>query len=189
MSFLSYSKNFQGIGDIFLRDPERYLPFVQLLDNVMSKESELSKAQKEMIALYLSSLNGCRYCVDSHSRVLTNLKVDEDLVCSLISDSTDDLGDNLQVVFKFVNKLTLNPGNISKADIEAVRLAGWSDQTIEDTVCIVSTFAFLNRLADGFGLEGSDEHFQQVGGMVAQHGYQPLVKMIKQKVSNSLEEA
>jgi len=183
MSFLSYSKNFQGVGDIFMRDAERYLPFVQLLDNVMSKKSELSKAQKEMIALYSSHLNGCQYCVDSHSCVLTNLKTDEDLVQSLANSSTDKLDDKLRTVFKFANKLTLEPGNINETDIDAIRSAGWSEQTIEDTICVVCTFAFLNRLADGFGLVGSVDHFQQVGGMVAQQGYQPLVKMIQQKVS------
>jgi len=181
MSFLSYSKDFQGVGDIFLRDPARYLPFVQLLDNVMSTESELSKAQKEMIALYSSHLNGCQYCVGSHSCVLTTLETDEELIRSLASNSTGQLDDKLRVVFKFAYKLTLEPGNISESDIDAIRSAGWSDQTIEDTICVVSTFAFLNRLVDGFGIAGSDDHFQQVGGMVAQQGYEPLVKMIQQK--------
>ena len=189
MSFLSYSKDFQGVSDIFLRDPVRYLPFVQLLDNVMSKESELSKAQKEMIALYSSHLNGCHYCVDSHSCVLTSLKTDEDLVHSLVNNSTGVLDDKLRAVFIFANKLTLEPENISETDIDAIRSAGCSDQTIQDTICVVSTFAFLNRLVDGFGLVGSDDHFQQVGNMVAQQGYQPLVNMIQQKASDSLKEA
>ncbi len=155
----------------------------------MSKESELSKAQKEMIALYSSHLNGCHYCVGSHSCVLTNLKTDEDFIRSLANGSTDSMDNKLHAVFKFVNKLTLEPGNISVADIDAVRSAGWSDQTIEDTICVVSTFAFLNRLADGFGLIGSGDHFQQVGGMVAQQGYQPLAKMLQQKAIGALKDA
>ncbi|VAW60172.1 hypothetical protein MNBD_GAMMA11-65 [hydrothermal vent metagenome] len=185
MSFPGYSRDFQGISDVFMRDPERYLPFVQLLDNVMSEVSELSKVQKEMIALYSSHLNGCHYCVDSHSSVLISLKTDENLVRSLANSSIDVLDDKLRAVFKFASKLSLDPGNICDADIVAVRSAGWSDQTIEDTICIVSTFAFLNRLVDGFGLVGSDEHFQQVGGMVSQQGYKPLVKMIQQKIRGS----
>lgn len=36
MSFLSYSKHFQGPADIMLRDPARYLAFAQLLHSVMS---------------------------------------------------------------------------------------------------------------------------------------------------------
>ena len=178
MSYLNYSKNFQGVSDIFLRDTTRYLPFAQLLNNVMSAESELSKAEKEMIALYSSHLNGCHYCVDSHSSVLTKHQIEKDLIQSLSNGSTDGLEDKLLVVFKFTHKLTLDPGEINESDIVVMRSAGWSDQAIEDTICVVSTFAFLNRLVDGFGITGSHNHFQQVGEMVAQQGYQPLVTMI-----------
>ena len=57
MTFLNYSKNFKGVADVFLHNPERYLPFTQLLDAVMSGKSELSHAHKEMIATYSSYLN------------------------------------------------------------------------------------------------------------------------------------
>ncbi|NOX76723.1 MAG: peroxidase-related enzyme [Gammaproteobacteria bacterium] len=186
MSFLSYSKDFQGVGDIFMRDPSRYLPFVQLLDNVMSTKSELSKAQKEMLALYTSHLNGCHYCVDSHSCVVTNMETEADLILSLANGSIKSLDDKVRTVFTFAKKLTLEPESISEADINAMRSAGWSDQSVEDTICVVATFAFLNRLVDGFGIVGAKDHFQQVGEMVAQHGYQPLVKIIQQKTNNSL---
>jgi len=183
MSFLSYSRDFQGVGDIFLRDPARYLPFVQLLDNVMSAESELSKAQREMIALYVSRLNDCHYCVGSHAGVLAGLETDENLVHALANRSIEPLDDKLRAIFKFAHKLALEPGNVNEDDIGTVRSAGWSDQTIEDTICVVSVFAFLNRLVDGFGIAGSNDHFQQVGGMVSQQGYQPLVDMVQQKTS------
>lgn len=181
MSYLSYSESFQGVSDIFLRDTTRYLPFVELLSNVMSAESELSKAEMEMIALYSSRLNDCHYCVDSHASVLTNKQTEKDLIHSLSNGSTKGLDDKLLVIFKFTNKLTLEPAKISESDIDAIRSAGWSDQTIEDTICVVSTFAFLNRLVDGFGITGSANHFQQVGEMVAQQGYQPMVKMLRNK--------
>jgi len=171
MSYLSCSRDFQGVGDIL------YV----LLENVMSTESELSKAQKEMIALYSSRLNDCHYCVSSHSSVLASLATDEEFVRSLANGSTGPLDDKLRAVFRFAHKLTLEPGNISEADTDAMRSAGCSDQTIEDTICVVSTFAFLNRLVDGFGVAGSGDHFEQVGGMVAGQGYQPLIKKMQQK--------
>ncbi|HED18018.1 MAG TPA: hypothetical protein ENI74_00745 [Gammaproteobacteria bacterium] len=181
MSFLAYSKHFQGVADILLRDPVRYLPFAQLLDGIMSTESELTQAQREMIALYSSRLNHCGYCVDSHSCVLTGLGTDETLVNALADGSTEPVDDNLQRLFAFAGKLTLEPGKVSRTDIDAVRAAGWNDQTIEDVIGVVATFAFLNRLVDGFGIEGTDDHFRQVGGMVSQQGYAPLVQMIRQK--------
>ncbi len=181
MSFLAYSKNFQGVADILLRDPARYLPFAQLLDGIMSTESELTQAQREMIALYSSRLNRCGYCVDSHSCVLTGLGTDETLVKALADSSIGSVDDNMQAVLAFAGKLTREPGKITEADIETVRTAGWSDQTIEDVIGVVAIFAFLNRLVDGFGIEGTADHFQQVGGMVSQQGYTPLIQMIQQK--------
>ncbi len=183
MSFLSYAKNFQGVGEIFMRDSKRYLPFVQLLDNVMSCESEMTQAQREMVALYSSAVNSCNYCVGSHSSVLNSLGAQEDHVCSLAEGSLAQVEDRMKEMLSFAQKLAVEPGKVVKADIDTVRAAGWSEQAIEDAICVVSTFAFLNRLVDGFGLEGNDAHFDQVGGMVSQQGYSPLVKMIEQKAS------
>ena len=184
MSFLEYSRDFAGVGDIFLRDPARYLPFVQLLDNIMSAESELTRTQKEMIALYSSRLNGCNYCIGSHSCVLSEMATDEDILLSIADDTMTSLSDKLRAVFKLAKMLTLEPENMHQNDIDDVRSAGWSDQTIEDIICVVSTFAFLNRLVDGFGIEGSSDHFRQVGYMVTHQGYTPLVSMIQKKLAH-----
>jgi len=183
MSFLTYSKNFQGVADILLRDPVRYLPFAQLLDAVMSCESDLSQAQREMIALYSSRLNQCTYCVDSHSSVLASLGTDDILVGALADSSTEPADDSMKPVLAFAGKLALEPGAVREADVDAVRAAGWSDQAVEDIIAVVATFAFLNRLVDGFGIEGTAEHFSQVGGMVAQQGYTPLVQMIRKNAT------
>jgi len=87
-------------------------------------------------------------------------------------------------MFDFVKQLTLKLGNIIETDIEAIRLAGWSDQAIEDVIYVVSTFAFLNRLVDGLGIVGTDEHFQQVGKLVSEHGYKPIAAMVQQKLDS-----
>jgi len=70
---------------------------------------------------------------------------------------------------------------VARADVGALRDAGWSDRTIEDVINIVSLFGFLNRLVDGFGIEGSAEGFAQAGGMIAEHGYGPVVRMVRDK--------
>lgn len=185
MSFLRYSRDFQGVGDIFMRDPKRYLPFVGLLDTLMSADSALSKTQKEMLALYCSQLNGCHYCVDSHRSVLLALETDARRVGALSDNALHLLDDPLRAMFVFAGKLTTEPENIKAEDVEAMRSQGWSDQAIEDTICVVATFAFLNRLVDGIGIIGSAAHFQQVGAMVAQQGYTPLLNMLEQKSRQS----
>jgi len=182
MSNLSYSTNFLGLGDLFFRDPKRYLPIVQLLEAIMSVESELSQAQREAIALYTSQLNHCHYCVSSHRAVLGALEEDAVFIDSVVAGLITNLDNKFQAMLVFAKKLTLEPGKIGTSDTAAVRAAGWSDQAIEDTIGVVSTFCLINRVVDGIGLPGSDEHYQQFGGMVSQGGYAPLIQMIEKKL-------
>lgn len=182
MSNLGYSKNFLGLGDLFFRDPERYLSIVKLLEVVMSGESELTHVQREAIALYTSRLNGCHYCISSHRAVLDALDVDLAFIDSIATGSIDSLDDKYEQMLVFAKKLTLDPGGLTQEEIEVVRTAGWSDQAIEDAIGVVSIFCMINRIVDAIGLPGSDEHFQQFGGMVSQGGYAPMVQMIEQKI-------
>lgn len=179
MSFLSYSTNFKGVVDIFTRDPSRYLPFTQLLAATMNGKSELSTPQREMIALHVSKLNDCHYCVGSHKAVLAGLGVDEATISAAEVGAVSD--PQINAVLTFAAKLTRNPGAVVQTDVDAVRQAGWSDQTVEDIVGVVSLFGFLNRLVDGFGVKGTAEGFAQAGGMIAEHGYTPVVQMIQEK--------
>ena len=53
----------------------------------------------------------------------------------------------------FAEKLTLQPSTISKLDIENLSNFNLSDKAISEIVQIVSYFNYINRVADGLGLE------------------------------------
>jgi len=185
MSFLGYSTEYQGVVDIFMRDPGRYLPFIQLLAGVMNGESELSTPQREMIALHVSKLNDCHYCVGSHRAVLAGLGVDDTTILAVEAGSLADA--RMDPVLAFAAKLTQSPGALAQADVEALLNAGWSDQTVEDVIGVASLFGFLNRLVDGFGIKGTAEGFAQAGGMISRHGYGPVVEMIREKAATGID--
>jgi alkylhydroperoxidase family enzyme len=50
-------------------------------------------------------------------------------------------------------KLTRTPWAVDAADIEALRRAGFDDHAIHDICAITAYFAFVNRIADGLGVE------------------------------------
>jgi len=181
MSFLEHSKSFKGIVDIFLHDPRRYLPVAQLVAALMDGESALSKAEREAIALYVSVLNDCHYCVGSHRAVLAALGADEAMLGDLAAGSRDHAAARLRPVLDLAHKLTATPGRVAEDDVAAARAAGWPDSAIEDAIAIVSLFSLLNRLVDGMGIKGSAEGFRQAGAMVAEMGYGPVVQMVRQK--------
>ena len=53
----------------------------------------------------------------------------------------------------YVVKLTLTPGDICEADVRSLRAAGFDDRGIHDICAITAYFAFVNRIADGLGVE------------------------------------
>lgn len=58
-----------------------------------------------------------------------------------------------RALLEYVEKLTLAPATIVQADIEALRQVGFDDRMIHDTAAVTGYFAFVNRLADGLGVD------------------------------------
>ncbi len=56
-------------------------------------------------------------------------------------------------MLRYTEKLTLTPGKITGEDVAGLREAGFDDRGIHDICTIVAYFAFVNRIADGLGVE------------------------------------
>ncbi|SVA94003.1 uncharacterized protein METZ01_LOCUS146857, partial [marine metagenome] len=58
-----------------------------------------------------------------------------------------------RVMLDFAAKLTLTPQRMELTDVEDLRLHGFNDLAIHDIVVVTSYYAFVNRVADGLGVE------------------------------------
>lgn len=58
-----------------------------------------------------------------------------------------------RAMLEYSVKLTTHPQDVAQADVEPLREQGFDDRAIHDLVCCVSYFAFVNRIADGLGVE------------------------------------
>ena len=188
MPYLSQAKDAQGVADVFLRDPERYAPLLQFIETVMAGESALTKAEREMIAAHVSKLNGCGFCLGAHRWTLAAMDIDTRTIDAVeagpeVAPGAIGISDRLRPILRFATKLTQSPEAIGQGDIDGLREAGWSDQAIEDTINVVSLFNYVNRLVDGFGIEGNEAYFKQVGRALATQGYAPLIKSALKKAS------
>ena len=65
-----------------------------------------------------------------------------------------------RALLEYADKLTRAPARITAHDIAPLRAAGFDDRAIHDACAIVSYFAFVNRIADGLGVE-LEERFQR----------------------------
>lgn len=182
MPHLSYTKDFQGVADVFMRDPDLYAPLLQFIDKVMTRDSALSKSDRELIAAHVSELNGCDFCLGAHKATLLAMGVDRATVNAIESGpEAMAISDPLRALLRFAGKLTLTPHKITDVDIEKLSAEGWTDQAIEDAINVVSLFAYVNRLVDAIGIEGNDIYFHHVGQALAAQGYAPLIKSALKK--------
>jgi len=53
----------------------------------------------------------------------------------------------------YVHKVTVEPAAVTLEDTERLREAGFDDLAIHDICAVAAYFAFVNRLADGLGVE------------------------------------
>ena len=68
-----------------------------------------------------------------------------------------DFDDQTLAIVEYVEKLTKTPSQISEQDVQKLRSFGLDDQQILSVVLITSMYAFMNRLADGLGVQVEDE--------------------------------
>ena len=64
-----------------------------------------------------------------------------------------DLEATDRAMLDYAAKLTRTPGAMERSDVEALRTAGFSDEAILDINQVTAYYAFVNRLADGLGVE------------------------------------
>jgi uncharacterized peroxidase-related enzyme len=119
---------------------------------------ELSRKQREMIAVVVSRANDCEYCIAHHAEALSKYMRDPQLLRQF---STDHRNCNLPAselaLMDYAVELTLAPGASSRGWVERLRQLGYSDEQILLANLITAYFNFVNRIALGLGVEATPE--------------------------------
>ncbi len=133
--------------------PESIVKHMDLYMDIMFGRSELSRAQREMMGVIVSVTNQCAYCSSHHGSALDRYWSNEEKLELLKKDfNLVDLGEKDQVLCRFAQLLTKDPGN--KRDFsEDLRTAGLTDHAILDAALVVSYFNFVNRMVLSLGVE------------------------------------
>lgn len=64
-----------------------------------------------------------------------------------------DLAPEDRLLCDYAVKLTLAPGTVGSSDLEALREAGFDDDALTIAVQVISYFNYINRIADGLGVD------------------------------------
>ena len=79
---------------------------------------------------------------------------DDALVAAIKSDyRTADLDDATRGLLDYAARLTTAPGSVTEQEIEGLRQLGWSDRAIHDAAQVTAYFNYINRVADGLGVD------------------------------------
>ncbi len=150
---------FPNVFRIFAVRPEHCVRWWQYYDYLMRGPSNLTKVQREMIAVVVSSLNRCHYCSTSHGAALRLLTEDPVLADTLATDYRHaPLDRKDRAMLDFAAKLTTEPHRMTEADVQALREAGWADEDIFDIAQVAAMFNFTNRLANALGWHPNPEY-------------------------------
>jgi uncharacterized peroxidase-related enzyme len=140
--------------------PEHLVTWWAYMQELMTGESGLTKAQREMIAVVVSVENRCHYCVVSHSAALRKLTGDPVLADQIAANYRyAPLEPGERAMLDYALRLTADSSSCTKDDVEALRDAGWSDEDILDIAQVAAMFNFTNRLASGLGWVPNREYF------------------------------
>lgn len=63
------------------------------------------------------------------------------------------LPDAERALFAFAETLTRTPSRVRREDVDALVAAGWSDGQISDAVQVIGYFNYINRIAEGLGVD------------------------------------
>jgi uncharacterized peroxidase-related enzyme len=122
--------------------------FVAMYNDLMLAPSGLSKLEREMIAVAVSSHNRCYYCLVAHGAAVRSLADDPVLGELMVMNYRAARLDRRQrAMLDFAVKLTAEPWQIEEADRNALREAGFTDRDIWDIAAVAGFFNMSNRIA------------------------------------------
>jgi uncharacterized peroxidase-related enzyme len=132
----------------FSRNTEKLKAFSQYYNTLMLAPSGLSKLEREMVAVVVSSANRCFYCLVAHGQAVRKLSGDPQLGEMLVMTyRVAELSDRQRAMLDFAWKLTTAPAEIVETDRDALRAAGLSQDEIFDLADVIGFFNMSNRFA------------------------------------------
>lgn len=143
-------------------DIEKLNAFSAFYNDVMLAGSGLSKLEREMIAVVVSSINKCFYCLTAHGAAVRALSGDPILGEQLVMNyRAAKLNTRQKAMLDFAVLMTERSHLIEEADRQALRDVGFSDRDIWDIAAVAGFFNMTNRVASATDMRPNDDYHSQ----------------------------
>jgi uncharacterized peroxidase-related enzyme len=141
-------------------DNKKLKAFIDMSDDLMLGESGLSRLEREMIAVVVSAINHCHYCLTAHGAAVRYRSKDP-----VLGDTVEhnyraaSISPKQKAMLDFAVKLTEAPDKIEDSDRGLLRQAGFSDRDIWDIAAVAAFFNMSNRLASAVEMRPNAEYY------------------------------
>jgi len=146
----------------YAHNPAKLRAFSQIYNTLMLGPSGLSKLEREMIAVAVSALNRCWYCLVAHGAAVRVLSGRPELGEALVMNHHQaEITPRQRAMIEFARKLTTDSANIGEADRAALRSHGFPEADIWDIADTAAFFNMSNRVASAVGMAPNPEYHAQ----------------------------
>jgi uncharacterized peroxidase-related enzyme len=179
MPHINLGSDAPGIVSLLIYRPETAKPLCDLAETLLRGPGSLTPGERELIAAYVSGLNDCSFCSDSHAAfAAAQLPEGMALVDQARADlDTAPLSEKLRALLRIAAAVQRGGKNVRAQDVEAARVVGASDEEIHDVVLIAAAFCMFNRYVDGLATTLPDDpaDYAVAAESIAKSGYAALV--------------
>ena len=138
-------------------DIDKLNAFTAIYNDVMLSDSGLSKLEREMIAVAVSSINKCYYCLTAHGAAVRQLSGDPKLGEMLVMNwRVAPLDARQYAMLAFAELMTVASATITEKDRDGLRQVGFSDRDIWDIAAVAGFYNMSNRIASATDMRPND---------------------------------
>ncbi len=146
----------------YAHDDAKLSAFAAFYNDLMLAPSGLSKLEREMIAVAVSSVNRCYYCLTAHGAAVRQLSGDPVLgELMAMNFRAAELSARHRSMLDFAVKLTEAPHLVAEEDRAALRASGFGERDIWDIAAVAAFFNMSNRLASAVDMRPNAEYHAQ----------------------------
>lgn len=143
-------------------DAEKLNAFTAMYNDLMLGDNQLSKLEREMIAVAVSSVNKCFYCLVAHGAAVRALSGDPALGEALVMNyKVAPVTAKQRAMLDFAVQMTVASATVEERDRQALRDHGFSDRDIWDIASVAAFFNMTNRVASATDMRPNPEYHAQ----------------------------
>ena len=140
-------------------DDTKLRAFTDMYNDLMLADCGLTKLEREMIAVAVSAVNRCFYCLTAHGAAVRELSGDPVLGELMVMNyRVADLSERQRAMLDFAVKVTKASSEIAEEDRQALRDAGFSNRGIWDVAEVAAFFNMTNRMASAVAMKPNADY-------------------------------